>query len=166
MRGELPAAFFSPRDAANEYDYLPHSRACLPSSRRRSPKRPLISLLVPADEIRTATSWFYIVSGRVEHTSGLVLSSFVRNWSLSMRLLSAVLIFGPRRGHPLSFSLFFSPLLGSRAVASLRLSQITREKTGPEYQSFLHVVVWRSRDKYQRICMILICFLGSNNYVK
>lgn len=111
MRGRFPAAlFFLPRDAVNEYDYLPHSRACLPSSQRRSPKRPLISLLVPVAEIRAATSWFYIMSGRVEHTSGPVLSSFVRNWSLSMRLLSAALIFGPRRGHPLSPSFFLSSL--------------------------------------------------------
>lgn len=122
MRGRFPAAFFFPRDAANEYDYLPHSRACLPSSRRRSPKRPLISLLVPAAEIRAATSWFYIVSGRVEHTSGPVLSSFVRNWSLSMRLLSAALIFGPRRGHPLSFSLFSSLFFSVLALLLLLVS--------------------------------------------
>lgn len=38
-------------------------------------------------QIRATTSWFYIVSGRVEDTSGPVLSSFVQNWSLSMRML-------------------------------------------------------------------------------
>lgn len=38
-------------------------------------------------------AWFYTVSGRVEDTSRVgALSSFVRNWSLSMRLLSVGLI--------------------------------------------------------------------------
>jgi len=60
-------------------------------------------------QIRATTSWFYIVSGRVEDTSGPVLSSFVQNWSLSMRTLPYLRLEAWLFVHSpsLSLSLFF-----------------------------------------------------------